>query len=42
VAGCGDGVAAMRGHHGEESVLDGEVGHVGIVRRGADPQLTSH
>lgn len=42
VAGCGDVVAATRSHNGEQGVLDGEVGHGRSVRRGADPQLTSH
>ncbi len=42
VAACGDVVAATRSHHGEQGVLDGEVSHVGSVRRGADARLTSH
>ena len=42
VPGGGDAVAATRRHHGEQGVLDGEVRHVGSVRRGADARLTSH
>jgi hypothetical protein len=42
VAGRGDVVAATRSQHGEEGVLDGEVGHGVSVRGGADAWLTSH
>ena len=33
-------VTPTRGQHGEEGVLDGEVGHGFRMRRGADPGLT--
>ena len=40
VTGRGGVVTPTRGQHGEEGVLDGEVGHGFRMRRGADPGLT--